>query len=441
MNAACLVVCLLIVGQADPVKTAPAKAGPAKDAAAAEALSEKVRQLVKQLDSNQLAQREAAEKELVELGADVLPLLPTFNNRTPAEVRNRVARVRKSLSDAAILAATKPAMVSLSGEMLASEAFKKITDQTGNQFVDFRERFNQDITDPKIKVELDKVPFWQALDTVLDAGNLTLYEFDDEANALAYTNRDENVLKRVGHATYSGLFRLEPSRIEAVRNLKNPSSRSLRLTVDVSWEPRVRPIVLQQPLGDVAAKDENGNELTLDGTQGELEFPVEGTNSAVEMDFPLNAPERSVKQIGSLKGKLMATVLGRVEAFEFADLDKIKQAEQERGGVIVAVDAARKNNEIYEVEMRVQFDKAANALESHRGWIYNNECYLLDSKGNRIENAGLEANLLDVNEVGLSYKFDLGEAKSLAGFKFVYKTPAAIIRIPVEFELKGIDLP
>jgi hypothetical protein len=93
------------------------------------------------------------------------------------------------------------------------------------------------------------------------------------------------------------------------------------------------------------------------------------------------------------------------------------------------------------VEMRVQFDKAANALESHRGWIFNNECHLIDPKGNQIENAGVEANLLDVNEVGLSYKFDLGEAKSLAGFKFVYKTPAAIIRIPVEFELKGIDLP
>jgi hypothetical protein len=442
VNAAWLALSLLVLGQtetAPPKGEAPAAA---KAEAKTEALAEKIRVLVKQLDSNQLAQRDAAEKELVALGADVLPLLPTFNNRTPAEVRNRVARVRAALLKVAVEAATKPATVTLSGEMLASEAFKKITEQTGNNFVDFRDRFNQDDKrDPKIKVELDKVPFWQALDTVLDAAEFTLYEFDDEANALAYTNREGDALKRSGHAVYSGLFRLEPSRIEAVRNLKNPSSRSLRLTVDVAWEPRVRPIVLQQPLGDVEAKDENGNKLELDGTQGELEFPVEGTNAAVEMDFPLNAPERSVKQVASLKGKLMATVLGRVEAFEFGELDKIKMAEQERGGVTVAVEAARKNGEIYEVEMRVRFDKAANALESHRGWIFNNECFLVDAKGNQIENAGLEADLLDVNEVGLSYKFDLGEAKSLAGFKFVYKTPAAIIRIPVDFELKGIDLP
>jgi hypothetical protein len=48
--------------------------------------------------------------------------------------------------------------------------------------------------------------------------------------------------------------------------------------------------------------------------------------------------------------------------------------------------------------------------------------------------------LLDVNEVGLSYKFDL-EGATPAGHKFVYRTPAAVIKIPVEFELKNIELP
>jgi hypothetical protein len=109
--------------------------------------------------------------------------------------------------------------------------------------------------------------------------------------------------------------------------------------------------------------------------------------------------------------------------------------------VTVTVEQCRKNGDIYDVNMRVRFDKASNALESHRGWIYNNECFLTDPQGQRIENAGLEATLLDVNEVGLSYKFDLGDAGTPAGHKFVYRTPAAILRLPVEFELKEIDLP
>jgi len=155
----------------------------------------------------------------------------------------------------------------------------------------------------------------------------------------------------------------------------------------------------------------------------------------------LQAPDRTVKQIASIKGKLEAVCLGRVESFEFADIDKLKAAELERGGATVTVDSCRKNGDIYDISMRVRFDRAANALESHRGWIYENESFLLDAKGERVDNAGLEATLLGVNEVGLAYKFDLGTKSSPAGYKFIYRTPAAIIKIPIDFELKGIDLP
>jgi hypothetical protein len=409
-------------------------------AATGDALAAKVKALVAQLDSNELAKREAAEKELVEIGQDVLPLLPAVTSRTPAEVKNRLARVRNTLIKAEVEAASKPALVTLAGEMPASEALAAIAKQTGNKLVDYRERFNQEGADPKIKVALDKAPFWQALDTVLDAANLTIYNYDEEQGALAYTSRGADAAARVGRGSYSGLFRLEPKTIEATRDLRNSAMHSLRLTVDAVWEPRVRPIVLEVPLADAAAKDENGKEIGINSSEGTLEVPVEASNAAVEIEFPLSAPERSVKTLASLKGKVTAVLLGKVETFEFADLEKAKSVEQERGGVTVTVENCRKNGDVYDVSMRVRFDRAANALESHRGWIYDNESYLLDPKGNRIESAGLEATLLDVNAVGLSYKFDLDNA-SPAGCKFVYKTPAAIIRIPINFELKDIDLP
>jgi hypothetical protein len=423
-----LLVTALAWGQAEAPKAADAE------------LATKVKALVRQLDGDQQAMREAAEKELVALGAEVLPLLPAINARTPAEMKTRLARVRNALMKLAIEATTKTVLVSLSGEMPVSQAFAELTKQSGNELVDYRERQNQEVRDPTIKVDLKEVPFWQALDTVLDAASLSLYNYDEEKSALAYVARGEEALPRVGHAAYSGLFRLEPTRIEAVRDLRNPANRSLKLTLDAAWEPRVRPIVLEQPLDEVSATDEAGGAIVVDGSEGKLEVPVEANNSAVELEIPLQSPERSVKQIASIKGKLTAVVLGRVESFEFADIDKQKAAELERGGATVIVDSCRKNGDIYEVNMRVAFAKASNALESHRGWIYNNECYLTDPKGNRIDNSGVEATLLADNEVGLSYKFDL-ENGTPAGHKFVYRTAAAIIRVPVEFELKGIDLP
>jgi len=407
-----------------------------------EALAAKVKTLLgKQgLGNDELAKREAAEKALIEIGPDVLPLLPASNASIPAEDKIRLGRVRNALVKAEVEAATRPSIVSLTGEMPFSEAIAKIAEQTGNKLVDYREQFNQEKSDPKVKVSLEKVPFWQALDTVLDAAGMTIYNFDEEKGALAFTSKAGNAAARVGHCSYSGLFRLEPSKIEARRDLKDAGMHELKLTVDAVWEPRVRPIVLEVPLAGVSAKDENDSDIGINRTEGTLEVPVEGNRAGVEIEFPLEAPARSVKTLASLKGKVTAVVLGKVESFEFADIDKAKSAVMERGGVTVVVESCRKNGDIYDVSMRVRFDRAANALESHRGWIYDNESYLLDAKGNRIDSAGLEATLIDVNAVGLSYKFDLDYA-SPTGCKFVYKTPAAITRIPVSFELKGIDLP
>ncbi|MCI0362192.1 MAG: hypothetical protein L0211_27240 [Planctomycetaceae bacterium] len=440
MAVSLLLAGLLILGQAADkgASNAPPANAPSTDAE----LAKNVKRLVLLLDDEAQVKREAAEKELVALGADVLPHLPSINASTlPAEMQNRLRRVRAALMKTAVAATTKTVLVSLAGEMPLSKAIAELTRQSGNPLVDYREKFNQEPRDPSIKVDLKDVPFWQAFDTVLDAAGLSVYEFDEEKGALAYVARGDGALPRIGKASYSGLFRMEPARIEAVRDLKNPENRSLKLFVEAAWEPRVRPIVIEQPLDELSALDEAGNAVLIDGSEGKLEVPVETNNSAVELEIPFLSPDRSVKQIASIKGKLDVVCLGRVESFEFADIDKLKTMELERGGATVVVDSFRKNGDIYEVNMRVTFDKASNALESHRGWIYNNECYLLDPKKNRIDNVGVEATLIDDNAVGLSYKFDLGENTTPKGHAFVYKTAAAIIRVPVEFELKGIDLP
>ena len=424
--------------KAEPAKTEPPKK---EGTSASDLIAPKVRALIKQLDASEQAKREAAEKELIALGQDVLPLLPKPDARTPAEVKNRLRRVYSALLAAAVEASTRPAFVTLSGEMSLSEAMAGIEKQTGNKVVDKRTEFMQETPDPKVKLALEKVPFWQALDAILDAASLQLYNYEVETGALAYVSRAEGALPRSTHGSYGGLFRLEPTMLEAKSDLRNPMGKVLKLTVDVAWEPRVRPVVLELAPGDLKGTDDAGSEITSDAGMETLEFPVRGTNAGVELELGFKLPPRSVKQIASLKGKMSALVLGRVEEFEFTDLDKAKGVEQERGGVTVVVREVRKNEEIFDVKVRVKFGEGGKALESHQGWIYDNVCYLLDKSGNRIDNAGMEASATGQNEVGIVYRFDLGEATSAKGYKFIYKTPAAIVRIPIEFELKNIELP
>ncbi len=105
----------------------------------------------------------------------------------------------------------------------------------------------------------------------------------------------------------------------------------------------------------------------------------------------------------------------------------------------VVLEQVRKNVDVYELRLRVRFDQAQNALESHRNWIYNNEAYFLGPDGQRFEHVGLQAFRQAENEVGVAYLSD--REGGLAGCKFVYKTPAVLIQMPVPFELKDIPLP
>ncbi len=433
-----LLVSALALAQAEKAADAPAEKTKAAAAAPNADLAAKVRLLIQQLDANQQAKREAAEKELIALGEEVLPLLPPLRSNTPAEVKNRLGRIRKALTDLAIAATTKPKFVTLSGEMLLSEALAEIQKQTGNRVVDSRE---EDKGDPKITLQLDKAPFWEALDTILDAAQLTLYNYESEEGALSYIARDENALARLGRGTYSGIFRLEPTRIEIDADLRNPASKALRLTIDAAWEPRVRPVVIMLPLSEFKATDESGSAVEVDSSDGDLEFPVEGGGAGVELVIPFKIPARTVKQIATIKGKMTAVLLGREETFEFASPEGKKGTEVEHGGVTVILDQCRTVDQLMEAKMRVKFDDASNALESHRGWIYDNPCYLANAKGDRIENAGLEASLIGENEVEVIHRFALGDNDDPAKLKLVYKTPAAIIELPVEFELKAIELP
>lgn len=406
--------------------------------AAKEEPGAKVKALVKQLDSAQLARRDAAEKELRELGESIIEHLPPITANTPAEIKTRINRLRKVLLDEAIASTSKASLVTLEGEHRFSEAIAAVQKQTGNRFEDYREKFNQLKLDPPLTLKLNKTPFWEALDTILDDAEMTIYSYDEETDSLAYTARGE-AAPRKGTASYSGPFRFQAVRVETTRDLRNAMNRSLRVAVEAAWEPRVRPIVLQQPLTELKVIDDEGREIGVRG-EGEVETPVENNNAGVELELPLELPERSAKKIKSITGKMSATIPGRLEEFRFTGLDKIKDESQERGGVTVTLKHARKNADIFDVEINLRFDKAANALESHRGWIYNNPAFLIDGKGERIENAGLEATLAAVNEVNLSFKFDLEKA-TLAQCSFVYKTPAAIFKVPIEFELKDIELP
>lgn len=407
--------------------------------AAPEQLAGEVRRLVRQLDASQLAQRDDAERAIIGLGAAALDVLPAENDRMSAEVKTRLRRVRQSLQRKAAEAAAASSTINLSAAaMPLSEILAEFQRQSGNPIVDYRKKFGQVQTDPKLVVDFKDTPFWQALDRVLDQAELTVYPFGDQ-RAVLIVARPAGQLPRAAAAAYGGPFRFAPVAIAAKRDLRTAGAESLLLTEEISWEPRVRPMILRQPLSSVRAVDENGKPIEAADAKAGIEATAGEDKVAVELALPLVLPPRATKEIAQLKATLSAVLPGKIESFTFDDLTKAKNVEKRVAGTTVTLEEVRKNGDIYQVRIRVRFDEAGEALQSHRGWIFKNPAYLEDEQGKPIPYDIYETTRQTKNELGIAYCFALDAPPEK--MKFVYKTPTLILPVDIEYTLKGVKLP
>ncbi len=105
----------------------------------------------------------------------------------------------------------------------------------------------------------------------------------------------------------------------------------------------------------------------------------------------------------------------------------------------VTLDRVRKNGSLYEFRIRLQMADAQEAFQSHLDWTVNNEIYLLAADGTRVENPNFERYLERSDEVGFAYLFPL--AGELTDYQLIYRSPAAMVDLPVDYVLEEIKLP
>ncbi len=407
-------------------------------------LKSQVDHWVRQLSSPELSQRDEAEQKLIVMGPKILDILAAIKDTgsaAEAQKRDTIAKIRQQLENELARRSTQATTITLhaAGKPL-SEVVAEIARQSGNNIEDMRRQMGQEATDPKISVEFDKTRFWEALDKVLDQANLTVYHFHPKSDSLGIIARGPKDLPRSGRACYAGPLRIDATRLADDRDLRAAGdASSLKLTLEIAWEPRVRPIILQQSLGEIHASDERGQPIQIEGAEGQLERPIDPAGTATELIIPMSGPPRSTERIASLKGKLRTTLPGKIESFEFTDLKNGKPISLRKAGATVTLDQVRKNNDAWEVRMRVRFDRAGSSLESFRTWIFNNEAYLVGADNKPIQHSGFQTIRQTEDEVGVAYLFDLPNGTD--GLKFVYRTPAILNSVPLDYELKNLRLP
>lgn len=400
---------------------------------ASPATKAKVEQLVKLLDDADAAKRAAAAKALVQMGPDILPLLPEGDKKLTSRQSEAVADVAKKLRARQGNNDLAPKKVTLVGSYTLEKALAELGKQTGNVVEDRR----MTKTDTRLGLDLSNLTFWQALDLIARDSDtrVDVYQKDGVFALVDGPYREQTV-------SYDGIFRTVAKRITSHLDL-DADSATYEVTLEVTWEPRFRPFFIETRPDSLVVKDDKNHDL--EGAPPSLgRVPVDGRFATVDLRLP--AIQRSVKHLGLLKGKVALLGPGKWLTFTFDDL---KVSEQTKDGVSAKLSKVNLTPDLWTLEMTLKYPDSGPSFESFESWLVYNEIYLLgkDEPHQKVpNNAGFETGNSSATKASLSYhwaddpknKFNRGKPDE---WKVVYKTPGQFVEVPAAFEFKDVRLP
>lgn len=396
---------------------------------------EQVRKILRDLEGDQLQQRDAAEKQLIELGPSVLPFLPEVNARTSGELKIRLQRIRTGLEATDVESFFEASLLSLSGKMTVPEAFERIQKDSGNKVM---LQGADGMSGMEVSFDHENQPFWEVVGSIMQQANLRI-------NAFGATDGELVLMPGAQYADdtppafTSGPFRVDVLSAQSTRAFTTQMDGQLQLSLQVSWEPRMKPVFMQIPMSEVEAKLSDDSNLKATNPQAAPEIPLNFGGCSTQIDLQLERPARSFDKIENLKGSFVVAVPSERHQYVFEKFGNGARQSEKYGDVSVTLEGARRNGAVYEMRILVEFGNSQGALDSFRGWILSNEAYLLDPKQVRLENVGLQTYAVTPNAVGIAYLFQINGDPN--DFQLIYESPGMITKQTVEYELNDITLP
>src|SRR5262249_4110002 len=131
-----------------------------------------------------------------------------------------------------------------------SEAVVQLQKQTGNTITDLREQLGAEVTNPAFDLDVRELPFLEAVDRVAQLAEVTVNAFtgDGSIGITAGKPPKDPLIQ------YVGPFRVAFKQLTALRDLQAGSSTA-SAQFEVSWEPRLRPMLLALKADEVEIKD------------------------------------------------------------------------------------------------------------------------------------------------------------------------------------------
>jgi hypothetical protein len=411
--------------------------------AADSALQRDIRQLLSDLDADSRSKRQAAEKRLLELGPAVLPHFPPPELLPNAAVRDAVARIRTDLERRQAQSSVQPTRLTLRGTKSLQDWVLELSRQSGNT-ID-TSGLADSALDQQFELTLDNEPFWKVVGRLAERGNIRAHGDSTPRRLRLVPTATTGGVDELALDT-KGAFRIATLAVQQ-REIAGRTDRQLvRLRLEVTPEPRLRPLFLQFAASDCMLRS-GDRELLPHNPDASYELPLTegGGQFPVTLDFVALA--KLPRDPLQLSGRFTITTAAGSESIRFGDLDRATGnrlgTARRRGGVTVTLHKARlarvepRGHEA-RIAVSVAYDTGGPAFESHRQWMLHNEVFLETPEGKRIAlNGGQETSRQGDGTIAVEYRFvDLPDP--LPSYRFVYVAPTLILDVPVDFQLRGI---
>jgi hypothetical protein len=333
--------------------------------------------------------------------------------------------------------------VTLTEALPLSKALASFTRQTGVPIV------NQlGSGDPMLKLSLNNVGFWQALDAIARAagGRVNVYGGDGRIELASDLRKDKTAKLPV---SYSGPARVSLRRLVALRDFET-GARGYTATIDVAWEPGFLAFFLQTVPQQLTMLDAAGKPQQLSEERSAW-AAVDG-RSALPVDLHLPALDRKALTIGKLSGTFLLRAPSKMLTFSLGNLAELGKRGQPLtkpiDGTSVTVSDVKLSKQRWFMRITTKLPPGGPRFDSSQFWAVNNEIYLLHRDGKtrltvlRDEVAHETAG--NSSRAVLTYNFvDTRDRQrgNPADWTLVYRAPASIIEVPVPFEFKDVKLP
>jgi len=400
-----------------------------KEESPRDTLKRQVEALSIQLDADRADDRDAAELALLELGDQAIEFLPPISEDASSEWIIRAERLRKLIIDRSMIDVNQPSLVTLQGTMTGREALSQIGIATGNPIGLMR----MEALEKTVVLNFEKTPYWQAIDDVLNQLELVL-ELEDSPQ-LQFLPKSPTARQREALPTYFGVFRIEPIDVIKKLDFHEESGNQCSISVALSWEPRLSPSLLTLDVQDLELVCDNGEILKAKPGQ-ETEFIPNGSNLVFDLHF--DRPSRAATEIATWQGAMEISIPGQAVSLEFTEIDRASDNRMSVGDLIVVLEKARKNRDVYQILLGVKSVSELDA-EGLQSMVSKHEAYLVDDQGKRLEHAGWSTTRISDEGLGFSYLFEI--EKELSDYRFVFRCPQSLSRHRLDYALKNIPLP